>query len=183
MRAILFAAVAAVAAPAGVSAAVTIVGAGNAAACSRAAVGTIDARPGGAYCDAALKEDNLSARDRAATLVNRGIVRLRTRDRRSAMADFDQAAALEPSLGEAYANKAILLLNEGEAESAATLFTRAIDLGTEKPEIAYYGRGVANEQLGRIAAAYGDYSMAARLKPRWAEPRLELTRFKVLRNG
>jgi tetratricopeptide (TPR) repeat protein len=132
-----------------------------------------------AYCDAALAEDNLALTDRADTLVNRGILYMKKGALQAAIADFDAASAEAPDLAEAYVNKGILRLNTGDNDSAVRLLTQALALSTREPEVAYYGRGLANEMLGNIAAAYADYRTAVQLRPQWREPREELRRFRV----
>jgi Flp pilus assembly protein TadD len=59
------------------------------------------------------------------------------------------------------------------------LFTVALERNTTRPAVAHYGRAVAQEELGNVAAAYRDYRRASELAPNWREPRIELTRFRV----
>lgn len=58
--------------------------------------------------------------------------------------------------------------------------SQALELKTERPEIAYYTRGVAHEMLGNMRAAYSDYRQAAALKPGWQELLTQLQRFSVV---
>ena len=69
-------------------------------------------------CTAALRTEPLSAEDRLATLVNRGVLRLSMRQWRDARADFDQAAVLKPDLGDVYINRAATLIGEGRYQEA-----------------------------------------------------------------
>ena len=55
------------------------------------------------------------------------------------------------------------------------------ELGTERPEIAYYGRGLANEDVGNVKAAYDDLQRAVSLKPKWNAPAKDLARYQVRR--
>ncbi len=50
-------------------------------------------------------------------------------------------------------------------------------LGPNLPEKAYYNRGIANEQLGDLKAAYADYSKALEINPNWAVAKSEVARF------
>ena len=59
------------------------------------------------------------------------------------------------------------------------MLTAAIERGTNEPAIAYYGRGVAHEMNGDIAAAYYDLRRASELAPEWDVPARDLTRFVV----
>src|SRR5262249_30988244 len=52
-----------------------------------------------AYCNQAL-HSYLSTRDRAATYVNRGVLRLDLNEANLALGDFDAGLGLDPSLGE-----------------------------------------------------------------------------------
>jgi hypothetical protein len=76
-------------------------GIGDALSCSKAAAGTIERRRGLAYCEAALERDNLSVHEEAATLVNRGILRMKAAAASEAERDFDAALRLEPDIAEA----------------------------------------------------------------------------------
>jgi len=114
-----------------------------------------------------------------ATFVNRGILRLRRGDIAGAMADFDEATALNPEEPEAYLNRASALLRREEVVSAIAQFDTAIAKQTRRPALAYYGRAVAHEEAGNVRAAYRDYRRASELAPAWDQPRRELTRFRV----
>jgi len=131
-------------------------------------------------CDEALLHEALTDFDRVATHVNRGILRLRRNLVDEAVADFDRAIALNPNQPEAYLNKGAALIRRQNPAEALQLFTVALDRNTSRPAIAHYGRAVANEALGNIAAAYRDYQRASELDPDWEDPRTELTRFRVV---
>jgi tetratricopeptide (TPR) repeat protein len=132
------------------------------------------------HCDEALELEALSDYDRVATLVNRGILKLRTGRVDDAIADFDLASARDPRQAEAYLNKGLALLRRPDGwEQALPLFDTALERDTRKPALAYYARGVANELGGRVSAAFRDYQQANRLDPKWAVPKADLARFKV----
>ena len=178
---VLAALLAAWAAPA--SAAVIVIGSSDARLCFEAAdspalPGLRDVR----RCDEALLHGALSGYETVATHVNRGILRLRRGHTDEAVADFDRAIALDPEQPEAYLNKGAALIRRQNPQDALQLFTVALERNTSRPAIAHYGRAVANEQLGNVAAAYRDYRRASELDPDWAEPRSELTRFRVRGN-
>ena len=131
-------------------------------------------------CDDALLREALSNYEVVATHVNRGILRLRRGMVDAAISDFDRAIALDPNQPEAYLNKGAALLRGEHAAEAMNLFTIALERNTSRPAIAHYGRAIANETLGNLNAAYRDYTAASRIAPEWREPRLELTRFRVV---
>lgn len=169
----------AIAAPA--SASVVVLGNSNARLCYEAAdsssvPGARDLR----LCDDALLNETMTTYDTVATHVNRGILRLRVGRVDEAINDFDRAIAMDSNQPEAYLNKGAALLRRENAAEAMSLFTMALDRNTTRPAIAHYGRGIANETLGNLSAAYRDYTAASQIAPNWSEPRTELTRFRVI---
>ena len=163
------------------SAQVMTIGSTLAEGCYRAAQSRDDRREALETCHRALREEALTYRDRVATLVNRGIVRMVKEDDEAARRDFRTAIALDANQPEAWLNMAILQLNHGDSAGAIPLFNRALELRTQAPEIAYYARGLAHEQRGNLGAAYADLSRAASLKPGWDKPAQELGRYRVRR--
>ncbi len=162
------------------AAAVTVIGGSAARQCYEAAEFSRSSLTALEACDAALKEASLTRYELVATHVNRGIIKLRQGDMEGAVADFDAAIARDPDQPEAYLNKAVALLQDrAKAEAARSLFSIAIEKKTRKPALAYLGRGMAQEELGQLRAAYVDYRNASAADPRWDQPRLELSRFKV----
>ena len=163
------------------SAAVTVLGSSSARLCYEAAdlpmmPQTREIR----VCDDALQGQSLSRYEIVATHVNRGILLLRRNQVDEAVADFDAAIAIDPEQPEAYLNKGAALIRRQNAEDALPLFTVALERNTSRPALAHYGRGVANEALGNLPAAYRDYRRASELAPDWREPRTELARFRVV---
>lgn len=129
-------------------------------------------------CNGALAS-GLGVRDRAATLVNRGIIHMNRGDYDRALEDFDEAIATQPNLAEGHINRGAALLAQDNYADAITAINRGLELEPEEPARAYYNRGVAHEELSEIRAAYDDYRRAADMAPTWAPPRTELARFRV----
>ena len=132
-------------------------------------------------CGRALTEQVLTAEDRVATHINRGILRRMRDDAAGARADFDAALALDPNQPEAWLNRGVLLFNQGATDEALRMFERAIALRTKAPALAYFGRGLANEERGDVRAAYADLRRAQALKPGWSQPAQELARYQLRR--
>ena len=130
-------------------------------------------------CTRALDEEPLGFDDRVATLVNRGIVRMNLNDRFGADRDFDKALAMDQKEPEAWLNKGLLRLREDKAAEAMPLIQRAIDAHTIRPALAFYARGVANEKLGNLRAAYADLTQARDIAPGWKLPAQQLARYQV----
>ena len=132
-------------------------------------------------CDYAIAAQPLTSEDMLATYVNRGILRMIRKDYTGAQADFAAATAMDPARSEPWLNMAVLHFKQGKSAEAVSLFTKALELGTEEPELAYFGRGLANEDIGNVKAAYADLRKAAELRPTWSDPARELARYQVHR--
>ena len=130
-------------------------------------------------CDNALGVEAITPYDRVGTFVNRGILRMVSGDLGRANRDFDAALALDPRQPEAWLNKGIALMHSGDSRAALSHIDKAIELRTLKPELAYYIRGLANEDMGNLKGAYADLQRARELAPKWREPVLELARYQV----
>ena len=131
-------------------------------------------------CDMALREEALVRDDIVATYVNRGILKLRRGQIEAAIVDFDRAIEMDPNQPEAYLNKGAALIRAENPGGALPLFTASLERNTARPEIAHYGRAIANESLGNARAAYDDYRRASELRPEWDEPLVELRRFRIV---
>jgi tetratricopeptide (TPR) repeat protein len=145
---------------------------------AEARAGTLDAL---ATCDRAFTDQALSFDDEFATYVNRGIVKMHRREFSGAQADFDRAGAMNPRRGEPWLNMGVLQFKQGRSRAAISLFDKALALGTDAPEVAYFGRGLAHEDIGDLKSAYADLRRAVELKPRWSDPARELARYQVRR--
>jgi tetratricopeptide (TPR) repeat protein len=161
-------------------AASTVLGGGMGEACYQGARDEISPRMGLDMCTEAIDKEAMNLRDLAATHVNRGIFRMRLKDGPGALADFDRAARLQPRMGDIYVNRGVLLLTMNRDTEAMAELNRGLELGSERPEIAYYGRAVLHELAGRFKEAYTDYQKAVELAPKWSLPRDQLQRFKVV---
>ena len=130
-------------------------------------------------CTRALREEGLSLEDRAATYVNRGIVHMVRGRTVNAEADFDAALAIDAQLADAYLNKGFLRIRSGHGRDALPLIQKGLDLGAEEKAVAWFGRGVAYEQMGDYAKAYRDFQRARALAPEWDMPSAYLADYKV----
>lgn len=134
-----------------------------------------------AICSRALTMEPLDVENRAATLVNRGVIRMIHKDYSGARRDFEAAIALDPSQSDAWLNKGFLHLRTGNGSAALPFFERALQLRARRPALAYYARGIAHEQSGNIRAAYADLNRARDLEPGWTMPAEALSRYQVVR--
>jgi tetratricopeptide (TPR) repeat protein len=132
-------------------------------------------------CSNALSGEPLSMRDRAATLVNRGILYMSRKQYALALADHTRAAQIRPDLGAAYVNQGASLIALDRPSEGIAAIDKGLALNSQEPEKAYYNRAFARELMGDVKGAYVDFSKAAELKPNWELPRKELQRFTVSR--
>lgn len=125
-------------------------------------------------CNRALNDVALTRSDRAATLVNRGIIFNRTERYDAAMADFEAALEINPGLGEAYLNRGNSHFFQQRMLAAKADYDRAIELKSRDLHAAHFNRGLVYEVLGDTQAARADFETALRLKPnfRAAEAKL-----------
>lgn len=130
-------------------------------------------------CTRALSEEPLATRDRAGTLVNRGILQMIRGKDQLADADFDAALRLDNGLPDAWLNKGFLRLRRGEGRAALPFLQSGIDRGARRQAQAIFARGVAYEQMGQFSSAYEDLKRAQQLEPGWTLPRDYLATYRV----
>ena len=131
------------------------------------------------HCTAAL-DDKLKDADRTATLVNRGILLAASGNTDAAIADHDAALARDAGLSSAYVSRGAALMQAGRFADARADFDRALVRDAAHPEQVYFNRGMANEKLGDLQAAYRDYRQAVALAPGFQPASVELARFQVV---
>jgi tetratricopeptide (TPR) repeat protein len=160
-------------------ASVTVIGGGMAEACSRAALsGKADQRLE-ATCTEALDKEMLNSRDRAGTLVNRGVLKMRRMKWTDATRDFNEAVRIRPNMGEAYVNRGAVSIGEHHYAESLPDLNKGLELGVEEPAKVYFNRALAYEGLDDEKSAYFDYQKAVELNPTWEAPKNELGRFHV----
>ena len=131
-------------------------------------------------CNRALTEQALNPQDRVATHVNRGIMSYLRGELAAANRDYDMALSLDPQQPEAWLNKGLAALKAGDEAGAMPLFARALDLRTNRPELAWYGQAVIHEDMGQMREAYAALTRARALAPGWTLPVEELKRYRVV---
>ena len=161
------------------NAAVTVIGPGPAQLCFTGADEGGDPLMYTVYCNQALA-GSLSDSDRAATFVNRGVLRLAEGTSEAARADFDAGLAINPQLGEGYVDRAAALIREKRYTDALADIDKGLSLGAKRPEVAYYDRAVCDESMGDIQTAYKDYKQALTAQPSFTPASEQLKRFKIV---
>jgi tetratricopeptide (TPR) repeat protein len=112
-------------------------------------------------------------------LVNRGILKLAKLDANGSFSDFNKGLNIRADMAEGYVNRGASLILLKRYDEAIAEINKGIAMNAKRPEVAYYDRGMANEGLGNLPAAYADYKQAQALDPDFQEPAKELKRFKV----
>ena len=161
-------------------AAVLVVGEGPERGCYLAAKTgstTIDALK---MCNDAIDHSNMILHDRAATFVNRGVILLRLNRIDAAMSDFETCLRVMPDLGDAYLNRGVAYIAMKQYATALAEIQKGIALNPSDMAVAYYDRGIAEEQLGRLRDAYLDYQAAAKESPTFTEANEAVSRFRVI---
>jgi tetratricopeptide (TPR) repeat protein len=166
--------------PSSAYAAVTVIGAGPAQLCYDGAEnGAGDALDYIFYCNQALKS-YLTDHDRAATFINRGVLRLALNEPNTALEDFNAGLAIDASLSEGYIDRGASLIEIKKFAEAIDSINKGLALGAKRPELAYYDRAIADEAIGDVDAAYRDYQQALLAQPGFTMASDELKRFKVV---
>lgn len=161
-------------------ASVTVIGGGLALECYKAA--EYGHGRDTSVCDRALEEPMI-IRDRAATYVNRSVLRLRSNNAEGALADCEASIRINSEIGEAFVNKGAALMSVGRTKEAIDSISHGIALGIKKMEIAYYDRAMAREDMGDVQGAYADYKMALQISPNFQMASDQLRRFRVVRTN
>lgn len=151
--------------------------------CYQAAEYGDDAVDGIRICNLALQETALSSRDRAATMINLGILRAQNDNPDGALESYNSGLRIDPTLGEGYVDRGATEIVLKQYDDAVADITKGLTLNASRPEIAYYDRAIANEAIGNIKEAYLDYKKAVELSPDFTLANQQLMRFKVVRKS
>jgi tetratricopeptide (TPR) repeat protein len=143
--------------------------------CYLAAKTVLRPRDGLASCSVAL-DHAMSPADRAATLVNRGVIQDALRAYAAAWADYNAALRINPNLGDAYLNRGAALMRMQKSDEGIVDIKKGMALGVSLPQIGYYDLAVAEENLGLLKEAYFDYKRAVAADPAY-KPALDALKF------
>jgi tetratricopeptide (TPR) repeat protein len=134
-------------------------------------------------CNHALKDPEITDRDRASTFVNRGIIYNNARKMQLALADFAAALAIDPNVGEAYLNRGNSKFLQQKFDDAIADYTRAIELKIDRMSAAYYDRSLAYVNEGRFTEAKADLEAALAVDPDFKEAKDQLAALNQAMTG
>ncbi len=134
-------------------------------------------------CSKALESMSLSLPDRAATLVNRGILQLSSGQFDAAKASYDAALRLVDDQGETHINIANIYVLQKRYQEAVQQYTKGIPLMARRQHIGFLNRGLAFEYMENFGAAQSDYERAIELAPEWVRAKKMLARVKLKLSG
>lgn len=130
-------------------------------------------------CTLALEQEALTVADRAATLTNRGVLRMREGKLDAALSDYAASKRMKPEAGATWLNEGAAHILARDYAAALTALDRAILLAPEEVYAAYYNRALAREKTGDIEGAYSDFLKSSELRPDFEPSRQQLSRFVV----
>jgi len=89
-------------------------------------------------------------------------------DKRGAIADYNQAIAINPQFADAFYNRGLAKSDLGDKRGAIADYSQAIAINPQHAD-AYNNRGVAKSILGDKRGAIADYSQALAIDPFYAD--------------
>ncbi len=130
-------------------------------------------------CNKALEDVNLTRVDRAATLVNRGILESAAGYYDQARASYDEALELADDKGETHINIGNIHVRQERYRQAVDEYSKGIDKSSRRPHVAFLNRGLAYEYLNEFEDARDDYRRALELLPDWIRAKKMLARVEL----
>jgi tetratricopeptide (TPR) repeat protein len=132
-----------------------------------------------AVCNRAVEDFTVSIHDRTAAFVNRADILLRMQRFREAVADSEKAISFDPAISVAHLNRGAGMIGLERYGEALAPLDRAIELGVDRLQLAYFDRGLAKDYMGDASGAYYDYRKAVELDPGFTLASQQLSRFTV----
>ena len=133
------------------------------------------------YCTQAIDQRDQPNSMQAVSFLNRGVLYATRGEWQLAVADYNSALELQPTLVEAFIDRGCAYAAQKQSTQAAADFTQALTLAPNRPATVYFDRALAREDSGDLKGAYLDYRKAAQLDPSWEQPKQQLARFTVAR--
>lgn len=110
----------------------------------------------------------ISADTQAQELFYQGLQQAKTGDLSGAIASYDQALQINPSMYEVWFNLGLTLFHLGEFSEAIASYDRALELKQDSPK-AWYNRGGILGELGHFEEAIASLDVALEIEPDYEE--------------
>ena len=117
------------------------------------------------YCTDAIRNDDLTLRDLAATHTNRGILYAANGQLDKAMKDHNEAVLLTPGMGKIYVNRGNVFHQIHEYTKALEDYDKALELANVAPDIVHYNRSLTLIRLKRWDDARAALETALAINP------------------
>jgi tetratricopeptide (TPR) repeat protein len=125
-------------------------------------------------CDEALKGGTMTARDRIATYVNRGIILNREGRLEEALADFDTALEKDGEVAEAFLNRGNTYFLMRRYDEAIADYEASLRYDLGKAHVAWYNIGLAQEAKRDDVKAKDAYRAALEINPEFGPAQKKL---------
>lgn len=122
-----------------------------------------------ADCNDAIREGRLNRRDKAATYINRGILRVNMGDVEQAQQDYLSALDISDRSPETFLNLGNLQYMMQDYYAAISDYDHAETLGLRQQHILFLNRGMAYMRIGQFDLAETEYMKALELRPDWSD--------------
>lgn len=131
-------------------------------------------------CRKALHSGDLAKKDKAATLVNMGIILNSLARMDEAMPVFEEALVLSPNLPEAILSRGNSHFLRKDYDAAIADYELALQHGVKDPAAAHFNHGMAHGKKRDFRQAAVSYERALELKPDFGRAQARLDRLKQM---
>ncbi len=131
------------------------------------------------YCTDAIRLDDLTLRDLAATYTNRGIIYAANGEYEQAMKDHNEAALLMPEMGKIYVNRGNVFHQQLDFDRALEDYQMALEVGGVAKDIVHYNRSLSLIRLKRWDDAREALETALEINPDSSRVKRKLDQFNA----
>ena len=130
-------------------------------------------------CTDAIRKDDLTIRDLAATYTNRGIIYAANGQLDKAMKDHNEAVLLAPGMAKIYVNRGNVYHQTHEYPNALADYDKALELANVPLDIVYYNRSLTLIRLKRWDDARASLEAALKINPESSRVKRKLDQFNA----
>ncbi len=131
------------------------------------------------FCTDAIRKDDLSIRDLAATHTNRGIIYAANGQLDQAMKDHNEAALLAPGMAKIFVNRGNVYHQTHAYLDALADYDKALELANVPLDIVYYNRSLTLIRLKRWDDARASLESALEVNPESSRVKRKLDQFNA----